>query len=187
MRLEVIEIEKASIAGRSTILRSAMCAAKHGPAEIVIDRVSRLGRQPAVIMGQISHLRRAGIRIFVRSGENTMIPIDRSVPALLMTLSALEREEISRRTSKAVLSARTRGSSSGRPLVMTLERQAIAARMLSQGKRGPQILKVIRGLGGPNISQSAYYLWQKAWLASDRGVARLPRSEHAALKPPYVA
>lgn len=47
---------------------------------------------------------------------------------------------------------------------MTPERQAIAARMMSQGR---QILEIIRGLDGPNISQSACYLWQKAWLAKE--------------------
>lgn len=101
--------------------------------------------------------------------KSNQAPRDRSVPALLIALSALERRETSKRNSEAVQDARARGSSLGRPLVMTPERRAIAMRMLLQGRRGPQILKVICGLEGPNISQSAYYLWQKAWLAKERG------------------
>ena len=89
---------------------------------------------------------------------------DRFVPAVLAALSALERQETTRQTSRAIRAARARGARLGRPRVMTAERQALASRMLSQGKRGRQVLAVVRGLNGPNVSQSAYYLWQKAWL-----------------------
>ncbi len=134
-----------------------------------MEGLGQLGRQPSDIMAQISYLRYKDVRIFLRSNKIDQAPRDRSVPALLIALSALERRETSKRNSEAVQDARARGSSLGRPLVMTPERRAIAMRMLLQGRRGPQILKVIRGLEGPNISQSAYYLWQKAWLAKERG------------------
>ena len=48
---------------------------------------------------------------------------------------------------------------------MTEARKVLAARMLRQGRRGPGVLAIIRDLDGPPISQSAYYIWQKAWLA----------------------
>ncbi len=165
MKLEISDIADASDAGHAQALRLA----RRGSTEVFMEGLGQLGRQPSDIMAQISYLRYKDVRIFLRSNKIDQAPRDRSVPALLIALSALERRETSKRNSEAVQDARARGSSLGRPLVMTPERRAIAMRMLLQGRRGPQILKVIRGLEGPNISQSAYYLWQKAWLAKERG------------------
>ena len=165
MKLEISDIADASDAGHAQALRLA----RRGSTEVFMEGLGQLGRQPSDIMAQISYLRYKDVRIFLRSNKIDQAPRDRSVPALLIALSALERRETSKRNSEAVQDARARGSSLGRPLVMTPEQRAIAMRMLLQGRRGPQILKVIRGLEGPNISQSAYYLWQKAWLAKERG------------------
>lgn len=167
MRFEILDIAEAPRPDHARTLRLARRTVGHGPAEVFLGGLSQLGHQPSDIMERISRLRHKGVRIFLKSDEIGFAPIDRSVPALLTGLSTLERQETARRTSRAVHSARARGSSTGRPAVMTPERQVIAARLLSQGRRGQQVLKVIRGLGGPNISQSAYYLWQKAWLAGD--------------------
>ncbi len=172
MGLEISDIAEVPEPGHTRTLRLARCAARRGFTEVLLGSLSQLGRQPSEIMARIFCLRHKGVRIFLKSDEIGCAPIDRSVPALLTALSTLERQETARRTSRAVHSARARGSSTGRPAVMTPERQVIAARMLSQGKRGPQVLRVISGLGGPNISQSAYYLWQKAWLAGDGAPAR---------------
>lgn len=165
MRLEISGDIHASGFDHTETLRLARRAARHRPTVIALEDVSRLGRRPTEIMAQLARLRRAGVQIRLTSGIANRDSDDQFVPALLMALSAHERQETTRRTSKAVQDARTRGSSSGRPRVMTPERQAMAARMLSQGRRGSRVLTVVRGLGGPNISQSAYYLWQKAWLA----------------------
>lgn len=168
MKLEISDIADASDPGHAQALRIASRVTKHGSTEVFLLGLRQLGRQPPDVMAQISFLRYKGVRIFLKSNKIGRAPIDRSVPALLMALSALERRETSKRTREAVQDSRARGSSLGRPLVMTPERRTLAARMLLLGRRGPQILKVIRGLGGPNISQSAYYLWQKAWLAKER-------------------
>lgn len=165
MKLEISDIADASDPGHAQAFRLARGVTRHGSTEVFLEGLGQLGRQPSDIMAQISYLRYKNVRIFLKSNKISRAPIDRSVPALLMALSALERRETSKRNSEAVQDARARGSSLGRPLVMTPERRALAIRMLKQGKRGPPILKVIRQLGGGNISQSAYYLWQKAWLA----------------------
>lgn len=138
---------------------------RRGRPEILIEDLGKLGHEPTKIMERVSFLRDRGPRISCKSDDAFRDSIDQLVPALLTALSALERQQMTRRTRETIQNARARGSPAGRPLVMTPERQAIAARMLSQGKRGKEILNVIRGLGVPNISQSAYYLWQKAWLA----------------------
>jgi DNA invertase Pin-like site-specific DNA recombinase len=167
MDFEIPSVSETSELHPSRMLRLARHAAKRGSAGMFIGDLERLGRHPTEVMAQVSSLREKGARIFLKSDDARRQLIDLSVPALLTALSSLERRETARRTSKAVQTARARGSSSGRPLVMTPERQTIAARMLSQGRRGPQILDVIRAVDRSPISQSAYYLWQKAWLAAD--------------------
>lgn len=165
MRLEISGAIQAARFDHSTTLQHTRRAARHRPTEITLAGLNRLGRGPVEVMERVSGLHHKGVRIRLASDETSRDIDDQFVPALLTALSSLERQETARRTSKAIQIGRARGSSAGRPLVMTPERRAIAARMLLQGKRGRQILQVIRGLGGPSISQSAYYLWQRAWLA----------------------
>lgn len=150
-------------------LRRARYLASRGSVEIVVDRLDWTGVNPLRLMTFLSDLLCRGAHIDVEAEKVGQLSLDRLVPALLSELSAAERRATSIRTSRAVQDAKASGSSLGRPLVMTPERRALAVRMLSQGKRGPQVLALIRGLGGPSISQSAYYLWQKAWLTEYNG------------------
>ncbi len=142
-------------------LRTVRRAARTMPVNIFFSKLRRLGNDPNEIMEQTSDFRREGVRLRINSEGANQSGTDQFVRALMTELSILERQETTRRTSKAVHSARAHGSPSGRPLVMTPERQAIATRMLKQGKRGREILSVVRGLDGSAISQSAYYLWRK--------------------------
>lgn len=162
MESHISDTIQASSCDRIEALRRMRRAARHGPTDITVEELGQLGRRPTEVMEQISRLRHAGAHILLASDETSRDVDDQFVQALLAALPTLERQETARRTSEAIQSGRARGSSAGRPLVMTPERQAIAARMLLQGQRGPQILKVIRGMEGPAISRSAYYLWQKA-------------------------
>ena len=147
MRFTVSDMAGAYGLNHANVLRLIRLSTILGPIAIVIACVSQLGCRPIEIMARISYLRRAGACIRLRSGEINADTIDRFIPALLTALSILERQETARRTSEAVHGAKARGSSSGRPLAMTPERQAIAVRMLSQGRRGQQILEVIPWIG----------------------------------------
>jgi len=130
-----------------------------------LESASQLGDQPVEIMQRLALLRCTGATVLrIGSLDSAKDSADAAVPVLLNALSTLERQQTTKRTSDAVYDAKARGGSFGRPRVMTPARKAIAARMLAQGKRGPKVLAVIRRIEGPSISQSAYYLWQKAWI-----------------------
>ena len=164
MNLEAF-IHSRELPGRQTEnLRLAKRVVRHGAIEVNLNGLDWLGRKPLVIMKNLSEIRRKGAGVNLRAEEIAQDSYDHVVPALLARLSVLERRETAKQTSDAVRNAKVRGSSLGRPLVMTPERKVIAARMLAQGRRGREVLLVVQGLKGPGISQSAYYLWQKAWL-----------------------
>ncbi|WP_313352861.1 recombinase family protein [Paracoccus sp. (in: a-proteobacteria)] len=165
-------IQASCLLDRNEALPRTRRAASHGPTVITVENLGQLGRRPTEIMERISRLRRAGAQIVFATGKTSRDGYGQFVRELLAALSTLERLETTRATREAIQIGRARGSSAGRPRVMTPERQAIAARMLLQGQRGPQILKVIRGLEGPAVSRSAYYLWQKARLTEGQNATR---------------
>lgn len=113
-------------------------------------------QHPKDIMRHVSLIRRHGVAPNVYDTE--------LVSDCLAVLAQIETSEITKRTSDIIHRKIRAGTILGRPRSMTPEREAIATRMLAQGKRGKNILAVVRTCEGPSISQSAYYLWQKAWL-----------------------
>ncbi|WYI65935.1 recombinase family protein [Thioclava sp. GXIMD4216] len=148
-----------------SLIRRIRRVARSQECSISFEGLRPLGRQPSEIMNRLSSLHRAGASIDVKLGDDCDLKLGQAVPVLLQVLSAVERKNTSQRTQRELRHAKSSNTVSGRPLVMTLQRQVTAARMLAQGKSGMQILPVVRALAGPPISQSAYYLWQKAWLA----------------------
>jgi len=87
------------------------------------------------------------------------------IGTLLSALNRLDRKGFSDRTKIALQEAKARGQRLGRKPSMTDLRKAVAIQMLEAGYKGTKIWKTLAVLEGPPISQSAYYLWQKAWLA----------------------
>ncbi|WP_406737038.1 recombinase family protein [Thioclava sp. GXIMD4215] len=148
-----------------SLIRRIRRVARSQECSISFEGLRPLGRQPSEIMNRLSSLHRAGASIDVKLGDDCDLKLERAVPELLQVLSAIERQNTSQRTTRELRRAKASHSAYGRPLVMTPQRQVTAARMLAQGKRGMQILPVVRAMTGPPISQSAYYLWQKVWLA----------------------
>ncbi len=163
--LELSNHLHSAAAHRAQALRLARRAAGGVSVNVAIDDLDCLGESTIDAMQSFAALRRKGVSLKVKTDAIDQGTADQVVPALLKALSAMERQKTTRQTSEAVRNAKIRGGFFGRPRVMTPERQVIAARMLAQGKRGREVLTVIRGLAGPGISQSGYYLWQKAWLA----------------------
>lgn len=162
--LELSNYLHSAAAHRTQALRLARRAAGRVSVDVAIDDLDCLGECTIDAMQSFAALRRRGGHLMFKMYETGQSAADRVVPTLLAGLSAIEQQETTRQTSVAVRNAKVRGGSFGRPRVMTPERQVIAARMLAHGKRGREVLTVIRGLAGPGISQSGYYLWQKAWL-----------------------
>ncbi|WP_170167035.1 recombinase family protein [Paracoccus methylarcula] len=143
-------------------LRYARRVARHTPTEFVVNKIVELGDQPVMVMRVVADLRERGIGLrAIADGIDTMQSTEVIVPRLLFILSEMERVETRMRTSEAVRHAQSEGIVCGRPFTMTPERQAIAVRMLAQGKSGREVLDVVKAIRGPNISRSAYYLWQK--------------------------
>ena len=87
------------------------------------------------------------------------------IGTLLSALNRLDRKGFSDRTKIALQEAKARGQRLWRKPSMTDLRKAVAIQMLEAGYKGTKIWKTLAVLEGPPISQSAYYLWQKAWLA----------------------
>ncbi|WP_321364894.1 recombinase family protein [uncultured Celeribacter sp.] len=87
------------------------------------------------------------------------------IGTLLTALNRLDRKGFSHRTKIALQEAKARGQRLGRKPSMTDLRKAVAIQMIEAGYKGTKIWKTLAVLEGPPISQSAYYLWQKTWLA----------------------
>lgn len=87
------------------------------------------------------------------------------IGTLLTALNRLDRKGFSDRTKIALQEAKARGQRLGRKPSMTDLRKAVAIQMIEAGYKGTKIWKTLAVLEGPPISLSAYYLWQKAWLA----------------------
>ena len=130
-----------------------------------VEHLSDLGTSPIQIMDVIQRSR-AGDPYLECShdGFDTRAPAGTQIRVALRALTHLERNLFSEQVRVEIAEAHRRAKRPGRPKVMTLERQTVAAQMLAAGKRGDVILNLIRTLDGPSISQSSYYNWQKAWL-----------------------
>lgn len=81
----------------------------------------------------------------------------------LRQLSDLEACARSKSTKLHMSKSAARGTKSGRHRCMTPERIAVATRMLMNGASGLTVHRAAKGLPGPNLAQSTYYLWQKSW------------------------
>jgi len=88
---------------------------------------------------------------------------------LLRVFRNAERRIIKLQIKDEIRSGKRGRKVKGRPHAMTAERRGVAAAMVRGGMRGKNVLNVLKLLDGPSISQSAYYCWQKAFLAEQNG------------------
>lgn len=148
-------------------LALALKAAQSEGSEFVVWKIDRLGRSVVGVIETLKLLRERGVKI-----RSVTDPIDSSTPMgefvlnMLISLSQMERDLIRERTIAGVQAAKARGGRHGRPAVMTEERQAKAGDLLKQGMRGIEVWSAIKGLPGPEVGRSAYYNFQKDWLAA---------------------
>ncbi len=82
---------------------------------------------------------------------------------LMAIFAEMERDLIRERTMAGMKRAKERGDPHGRPRVMTDERVMEAVALLASGRRGNDVWKELRKVGGPPLSRSAYYMWQRAY------------------------
>ena len=85
------------------------------------------------------------------------------VAEALHRLGHIEAQALSNATKQHMSKSAERGTKSGRRKCMTPERIAVATRMLLSGASGLTVHRAVKGLPGPNLGQSTYYLWQKNW------------------------
>ena len=147
-------------------LSMALKAAQSAGTDLVVWKIDRLGRSVVGVIETLKVLRQRGINI-----KSVTEPIDTSTPMgelllkILISLAQMERDLIRERTIAGVQAAQARGGRHGRPAVMTEERQKVAGEMLTRGQRGIEVWAAVKALPGPDVGRSAYYNFQKDWLA----------------------
>ena len=97
-------------------------------------------------------------------------PIGQTLPLLVDLLSSLDRDRRAQLTRQDVKQAKARGHKNGRPISMTCERINIAREMLRAGYQGVVIFSAVAAIAGPNLSRSAYFMWQKSEMSSHTSI-----------------
>ncbi|WP_417264122.1 recombinase family protein [Celeribacter sp.] len=135
-------------------------------AELIAPSLSDLNLSTQGIAATVEAARELGIHIrCLDEAFNSRNDWQSQIGTLLTALNRLDRKGFSDRTKIALQEAKARGQRLGRKPSMTDLRKAVAIQMIEAGYKGTKIWKTLAVLEGPPISQSAYYLWQKTWLA----------------------
>lgn len=135
-------------------------------AELIAPSLSDLNLSTQGIAATVEAARELGIHIrCLNEAFDSRNDWQSQIGTLLTGLNLLDRKGFSDRTKIALQEAKARGQRLGRKPSMTDLRKAIAIQMIEAGYKGTKIWKTLAVLEEPPISQSAYYLWQKAWLA----------------------
>lgn len=134
--------------------------------ELLAPSLNDLNLSTQGIAATLEVARKLGIHIrCLDEAFNSRNDWESQIGTLLTALNRLDRKGFSERTKIALQEAKARGQRLGRKPSMTDLRKAVAIQMIEAGYKGTKIWKILAVLDGPPISQSAYYLWQKAWLA----------------------
>ncbi|WP_167601621.1 recombinase family protein [Celeribacter sp. HF31] len=135
-------------------------------AELIARSLSDLNFSTQGIAATLEAARKIGIHIrCLDEAFDSRNDWQSQIGTLLTALNCLDRKGFSDRTKIALQEAKARGQRLGRKPSMTDLRKAVAIQMIEAGYKGTKIWKILAVLEGPPISQSAYYLWQKTWLA----------------------
>lgn len=135
---------------------------KEIPTLLISPERDNFGTRPEEIMSEIQKLRKCGARFECGSGAfNVTDQTGIVVPALLTSLTEVERSQIRRNTSESLKAAKSTRKVHGRRAAMTNARQKMALDLMAQGKKTLEILATLKELSGPSVSQSAYYYWRK--------------------------
>ena len=135
-------------------------------AELIAPSLCDLNLSTQGIAATVEAAREAGIHIrCLDEAFDSRDGWQSQIGTMLTALNRLDRKGFSDRTKIALQEAKARGQRLGRKPSMTDLRKAVAIQMIEAGYKGTKIWKTLAVLEGPPISQSAYYLWQKAWLA----------------------
>ncbi len=134
--------------------------------ELIAPSLSDLNLSTQGIAATLEAARELGIHIrSLDEAFDSRTDWQSQIGTLLSALNRLDRKGFSDRTKIALQDAKARGQRLGRKPSMTDLRKAVAIQMIEAGYKGIKIWKTLAILEGPPISQSAYYLWQKTWLA----------------------
>lgn len=134
--------------------------------ELIAPSLSDLNLSTQGIAATVEAARKIGIHIrCLDEGFDSRNYWQSQIGTLLSALNRLDRKGFSDRSKIALQEAKARGQRLGRKPSMTDLRKAVAIQMIEAGYKGTKIWKTLAVLEGPPISQSAYYLWQKTWLA----------------------
>ncbi|WP_339696323.1 recombinase family protein [Celeribacter baekdonensis] len=134
--------------------------------ELLAPSLNDLNLSTQGIAATLEVARKLGIHILcLDEAFNSRNDWQSQIGTLLTALNRLDRKGFSDRTKIALQEAKARGQRLGRKPSMTGLRKAVAIQMIEAGYKGIKIWKTLAILEGPPISQSAYYLWQKTWLA----------------------
>lgn len=160
---EHIFVDKASggKANRPHFIR-ALKYAKRAGSEFVVWKLDRLGRSLIGVLDTLKLLEDNKVALISLTERfDTTGPIGKAMVRLLAVFAELERDLIRERTVAGIKRKRERGEVHGRPIVMTPERDAEAKRLLAEGLTGPEVLRRMQAMPGPNVSRSAFYKWHR--------------------------
>jgi|GEM_PF-5892661 Resolvase, N terminal domain. len=137
--------------------------------ELIAPSLSDLNLSTQGIAATVEAARKMGIHVrSLDEAFDSRNDWQSQIGTLLSGLDRLDRKGFSDRAKIALQEAKARGQRLGRKPSMTDLRKAVAIQMIEAGYKGTKIWKILAVLDGPPISQSAYYLWQKTWLAGER-------------------
>jgi len=151
----VIHEERASASGERPIWEGLYGALESGDT-LMVWKLDRLCRSTKELLLTLDALHERGVSIRVLT-----LPVDPSTPAgrMFITITAAfaeyERAIMLERTAAGLAAARRRGRVGGRPRALNAEREALARRLLAEGRSQREVARtlgtsksVIQRLGG---------------------------------------